>query len=239
MSAVLIHHYPLYRETRSSLSVVLIAFLVSPVANDPTNGLNICLAIGIGFGLFILLWIRFWFSISDQTESSQALSTNSMMNSESKQYHEINANINTEVKCNTTDNDFVGLESGNNNDNDTDNDLQSELALVDMSSDRKYFIDRDPAERGNQKWDKTSIFICQHSLCVQYGPKLYLTIIGFIMIIIAFACYIFQNRETYWIVHSVWHVLAMGSTFCFIKNRDTIVHLISNVLANKTFRDKS
>jgi hypothetical protein len=214
MSAVLIHHYPLHRETRSALSLALLAFLVSPVSNSPTDAICIILAMGGGAALFILFWFRFWLMSRYGNNHTPSIL---------KSYLEV-----------------TGLEVDSCNDDALTRRNSAEALMEDDRRENSVTaVDRGGLSHPEHFYDdvkdhSSSRFLLsrfdQFFSCHHQCANIFLTLLGFTMVIIAFACYIFQNRETYWIVHSVWHILAMGSTFLFIKNKDSVVRLIANYL---------
>jgi hypothetical protein len=244
MSAVLIHHYPLHRETRSALALALLAFLVSPVSDSPTDPLCIILAMGGGSLLFLVFWFRFWFLVRYCGHHRDASA--GMGGTRGKLYVEV-----------------TGMESGSGarsrgeDSNSTPHHHASE-GLIPRNSDSHRssagagagcsseerggedvgfagsYVDHiydDPAYQTPPAPNQIGLaYLDQFFTCHHLWSNIFLTLVGFAMVVVAFSCYIFQNRETYWIVHSVWHVLAMGSTFFFILNRDAVVGVLLKLL---------
>ena len=262
MSAVLIHHYPLHRETRSALSLALLAFLVSPVSNSPTDPICIILAMGGGAVLFVVFWFRHWLLSRRGQQASCSLSE-----SNAKQYVEItriesgnssNSNSSSSSSnsssnnsksssdcgaeeishCNSSEGLITQNQSADRGDVDVDahytssdrfDAMMGSFIHKEISLRDEIFYDDEEEVHQQAEADESIAIWCKyqhHASCA----NIFLTVVGFFMVIIAFACYIFQNRETYWIVHSVWHLLAMGSTFLFIKNKDSVVSVISRLL---------
>ena len=212
MSAVLIHHYPLHREARSALSLSLLALLVSPVSNAPTDPFAIVLAIGLGAILFVVFWVRFWINIR--------LAKGCPSSKSRTRYFEI-----------------AGMETARNfSINIDDDNSQREEVISDHSSqgsrDHQQFISPLNESVSDKHFCNVEMSDTCSYIKSPLWSKVVLTLVGIFMVVIAFSCYIFQNRETYWIVHSTWHLLAMGSTYLFIRNKNSLVNLLSTYIVN-------
>jgi hypothetical protein len=239
MSAVLIHHYPLDRESRSALSLSCLALLVSPVSNAPTDALCIVLAMGGGAALFIVFWLRFWLlcRYGEANSGGSAL--------KAKRYLEITGmEAGSGDNCGAEENltrrhssEGLIVQSLERNDAGDVSDSQiGSLMIDDILSGTDNCYDSSSSS-DDDKFGKSHFD--QFGKWQQCCSSVFLTVIGFFMVVVAFSCYIFQNRETYWIVHSIWHLLAMGSTFLFIKNKNSVVRVISKLLQGRGRRRNS
>lgn len=249
MSAVLIHHYPLQRETRSALSLALLAFLVSPVSNSPTDALCIALAMGGGAVFFVVFWLRFWLQCryGGNTWWSSGVDPATL-------YHEVNGMEPVSAsrggsgsvsgrgrgdggRCNSAEEGLMMTMMMQSSARDSVGDVDTSSAQKDVhshtrsssSEGRDCFLEQGEDRHDDHKFGGLAFFD-QCFTCHHCCPNVFLSLVGAAMVVTAFACYIFQNRETYWVVHSVWHVLAMGSTFLFIANKDSVVGVLSRTL---------
>mmetsp|Transcript_8918 Transcript_8918/g.13391 ORF Transcript_8918/g.13391 Transcript_8918/m.13391 type:complete len:889 (-) Transcript_8918:131-2797(-) len=189
MAAIAIHHCPWSTDRRSAAALVLLAFLVSPVSNSPTNAVVIILAISLSIIVVILSWVGIYLPYSCIYKRLSRQDENGDSHIELTE---------TSISSPTT-----SLEE-----NDTETSEAESLLPTDSSAVGS------PLSTGEYD-DRTS-----SSCCREFG----LTIAGIVMVVLAFACYVGQNRTNYWISHSLWHTLAMGSTYCFIQNRDRAVN---------------
>lgn len=239
----MLHHCPISPLNRASLILAMVALLIAPVASNAVESNNIVFALVFSFSVLLSTWILFAMKckklccvkskennqnrLLDQNTPTTSMNLNRRDGGQTRDielttYQHAEMDIDAEFSTSAGtgyDHDIgdydkiVTADRRNNDDNHNRNCDENSFLLEEH--DMNTCCDM---EDMHARFD-ISNFNTKRSIC----NNIVWTAAGIVMIIVAFICFANSDRTNYWILHSMWHILAMGSTYTFIKNRNAIV----------------
>lgn len=277
MAMIAIHHCPWQADRRSAVSLFLLALLVSPVSNGPTDASVIILAILASVFILVGSWVHFffgetcWKKVELLSMSCSRLSEIGWAEVGDSTHDTRHASSSLEMTHNNSvsreDEDEVGgsgcIDRIGKNCTPLGTEEDEECALggeVELESEHLLQADITlsgsnlPVAPGhptsahlapaltidNKHGEALDIKRCTKEQLYRRGGEgmlhmsgvvqdTWMTFLALVMIVLAFVCYVQQNRTNYWLSHGLWHLCAMGSTYFFIRNRDRIAKRIKSL----------
>jgi hypothetical protein len=206
MAMVIMLYSPVSVHIHSAFSIFTFSLLVAPVAFDPTNPMNVILAITFAIIVCCMSWIM-WktrLSVTSLKKLSTLLGFRNTHPERVPQYTRVSQqsserNIN-EVYPNT---DSLGEE------------IEFEMANMEVSTDEIDFEKNNPSllpEVHNDRqltWEETGqlIFFARSG------------IVGVVFGMLGLCFFASQTRMNYWYTHSLWHVFIMYSAYYLVLGR--------------------
>ena len=266
MAMIVVHHCPWQAERRSAVSLFLLAMLVSPVSNGPTDALVIILAILSSVGILTVSWLdklvgescrRTFLSLLLGAAMCVLTSVDRVMMSLLTTNRRAAGTSGADDVCiefadrgmastGQDDSPVCGLSTGltpiyDSNEEGGDEEIcdsgvgDHEAAHLLRSNQRGV----EPHSSSNHRCgavdsvligNKEEQYVDRESPASSLLKDLWMTVLGVFMVITAFIFYIGQNRTNYWMSHGLWHACAMGSTYFFIRNRESVVSRLTRIV---------
>jgi hypothetical protein len=255
MAMIAIHHCPWQADRRSAASLFLLALLVSPVSNGPTDAAVIILAILASVVILMGSWVHF--SVGGACRRG-AGGVHHEVELTVKQDPEEPAEEEGDDSSNRRAVGVASCEGAEDQESGAAGGQESELLLADSSSPSHLLTHTSTAPLGSLPSSFSALTIDNTRDEESMGSKssgkeqlysgvmgrrviqdLWMTILALLMIVSAFVFYVNQNRTNYWISHGLWHACAMGSTYFFIRNRDSVARRLKSLACCSAASDGS
>ena len=221
MSTVVLYYAPISKQTHSALVLATVGMLAAPISNDPTNALNIILAIVCSVLLTLLLWLLHTLHAENSTlykwlqscfgyTVHAALNNNNKGQSRRSKYTIVAEDSqHGDIELSTTVSPIAETKHGG----------EVEDSAKSDSPEMRY------AEEYSCRRSIASIY----SFCLDVPHYLYdlrYCLSGLILSITGLMCFAVQSRVSYWYVHSLWHVFVMSSSLLLVKGRGDFMEMI-------------
>lgn len=237
MASMILFYSPIKRQTHSALTLMSVALLVTPVANNPTDSLNIICAIAGSVTLSFLLWLNYILVVNKCTLTT--LYNSLCCRSNGRVEATVSRRKRPKRKMKYT---FVPSSdpSGDSQSDPTANGIELTASQA-MDRGNVFLRNRDQA-------DVESSFVSVESRYSQNSFRdweLYITncildlpdnlydckfaLFGLLLAGVGLAFFVLQTRESYWFMHSMWHMCVMLSSYCLIRGRFDFFNVIEHI----------
>lgn len=218
MSVVTILHFSALRsEARACVAVLAAALVLAPVAHAPTSPVNLVLALVFAFLICLFSWIfrcgyrvllsgaRLFSRVSTSDDAMEGMSTRSSSSIGGAGGGDGRTGSDIEMSRSK------GRVSLQRESEVEDRGLLDESVHAGESERTQSLPDRDRYREREREGNMSSGGCSSHAFTYIF--------IGVVLAIIGFSSFAFESRTNYWIVHSIWHFTAFGSTYFLIKGR--------------------
>jgi hypothetical protein len=198
VASIVFFYCPIKNDQIAQLIILTIGLLITPVVNDPTNAFNIIITSVIS----VIICFGFW-AIKILPCSGKFINI-------------FGFNISLPS--------FSGLSTNKRNRNVEMNLYSSVLSSEDSKSDFPN-VEKEELVYG----ESFPVFDIKSFLQSfrTYSFELRYFLIGIILAVSGFTCFIMQTRESYWYTHSFWHIFVMLSSYFLLRGKQDCFKLIN------------
>lgn len=223
VATIIMHHSPLSGNTLSALVICIISLLILPISDDPTNPQNIFIAILLSITMCILGWLSaiiiHRFPYLNKRDDTWRFNPGTHFSAAAKGYapvavkdtDSIEMQLRDSQDCSHDDEDGFDHSSDEQED-ELSQEISTSLSTADMNTSTILsMVDR-------------------IRICIKSIPIFRWTALGLVLAFSGVLCFTYQDRLTYWYMHSLWHVLIMSSVLPLLLGRGMLVNKIAFLL---------
>lgn len=226
VATIIVHHSPVSSNTLAAFVICIISFLILPISDDPTNPQNIFIAILLSITMCILGWLSaiiiHRYPYLNKRDDTWRFNPGTHFSAAAKGYAPVAVKDTDSIEMqlrdsqdliNKINDDEDGFDhSSDEQENELSQEISTSCSTADMNTSTILSL------------------VDRIRICIKSIPIFRWTALGLVLALSGILCFTYQDRLTYWYMHSLWHVLIMSSVLPLLLGRGMLVNKIAFLL---------
>lgn len=223
LMSIPLYYAPISVRVHCQSTLLVMVLLVVPVADDPINASTMFIGMGGSLAVSLLLWILQYKALQNDLQKysydingTESLEDGDSAGNTSDKSAAVDIPVDATYSEMESNNGSKAAFSNSSNENKEQSILED--SKLSIENNVKASSSEDNVSSG---FGRLSLFLSSSGY----------TIVGVIMAILALICFSMQEGDQYWYMHSLWHILIMGSVYPLLVGRKSFYDYMYNCIS--------